>query len=111
MKLKELIHKNSSDFLELCETYEVDKLYGFGSAINSRFNDITSDIDLLVELKTEDPIQRGINLMNLWDQLELFFGRKVDLLTEVSIHNPILKENINATKILLYDGKRKEVFI
>ena len=44
--------------------------------------------------------------MSIWDKLELFFQKKVDLLTNNSIKNELLKQNINGTKVLIYDGKR-----
>ena len=47
--------------------------------------------------------------MSIWDQLETFFQRKVDLLTDSSIRNPILRKNINQTKVLLYDGSGQKV--
>ena len=47
----------------------------------------------------------------IMDKLEDFFQRKVDLLTRKSLKNPFLLENIDKTKILLYDNKRKEVFV
>jgi hypothetical protein len=59
---------------------------------------------MALELNTEDPLKRGQNLINLWDKLEAYFKRKVDLLTSSSIKNPILKRSIDATKILVYDG-------
>lgn len=48
-------------------------------------------------------------LYAIWDQFEEFFGRKVDLLTRASIKNPILKNNIDTNKILIYDGKEQKV--
>jgi predicted nucleotidyltransferase len=47
--------------------------------------------------------------MNLWDQLEMFFQRKVDLLSAAAIRNPILKKSIDASKILVYDGTELKV--
>lgn len=70
-----------------------------------------SDIDLLVEIETEDPIERGEKLMDLWEKFEGFFQRKVDLLTNGSIHNPFLRKSIDASKILIYDGQRQEISI
>ena len=58
-----------------------------------------------------DPLEKGEKLLSLWDKLEDFFQRKVDLLTRKSLKNPFLLENIDKTKILLYDNKRKEVFV
>lgn len=109
MNLKEAILNNPSDFIALCKGHEVKTLHAFGSATNDSFNEETSDIDLLVELQTQDPIARGENLMKLWEKMELFFKRKVDLLTNASIKNPVLRESINASKILIYDGKEQKV--
>jgi len=49
--------------------------------------------------------------MSLWDKLEEFFHRKVDLLTNSSIKNPILRKNIDKTKILIYDGTGQKIFV
>jgi predicted nucleotidyltransferase len=109
MILRDSIQVNLNEFLTICKTYEVKSLYAFGSSANNQFNEQTSDIDLLIELDTQDPIKRGENLLSLWDKFESLFQRKVDLLTASSIRNPILKQNINASKILIYDGKEQKV--
>ena len=109
MNMKEAIQHSPQEFLRLCRSHDVKLLYAFGSSVNDRFKEDTSDIDLLVELSTEDPAQRGENLMNLWDQFEQFFQRKVDLLSIASIRNPILKRSIDASKVLVYDGTELKV--
>ena len=109
MNLKDSIESNSNEFLSLCKTHDVKTLYAFGSSTNGKFDEITSDFDLLVELETKDPIKRGENLINLWDKLEKIFQRKVDLLTSSSIKNPILRKSIDSSKILIYDGKERKV--
>jgi len=109
MNLKDSIQENSNEFLTLCEKHDVKTLYAFGSSINENFKEESSDIDLLIELNTQDPLQRGENLLNIWDKLEAFFHRKVDLLTNSSIKNPILRKNIDSSKILIYDGKELKV--
>lgn len=109
MKMKESIQTKLVEFLILCKSHKVKNIYAFGSAVTENFNEDSSDIDLLIEIDTEDPIERGENLMDIWDKLEDFFQRKVDLLTLSSIKNPILKKNIDSTKILLYDGKEQKV--
>lgn len=100
-----------SEFSTLCKTHNVKTLYAFGSSTTDLFNEDTSDIDLLIEIENNDPIQRGENLMNIWDKLEQFFQRKVDLLTSSSIKNPILRQEIESTKILIYDGQKQEISI
>ncbi len=111
MNLKESISYKMSDFLSLCKTHNVKRLYAFGSSITNQFSENSSDIDLLIEIDNDDPIKRGENLMDIWDKLEQFFQRKVDLLTASSIKNPILKKNIDSTKILIYDGQKQEISI
>ena len=109
MNLKEAINAKSKEFLTLCENHDVKTLYAFGSSISNNFKEETSDIDLLIELNTEDPLLRGENLISLWDKFEVFFQRKVDLLTNSSLRNPILKKSIDSSKILIYDRKERKV--
>ncbi len=111
MVIKEEISKHPESFKALCQNHNVLYLYAFGSSTNEQFNQTKSDIDLLVEIDDPDPIERGEKLISLWDTFEGFFNRKVDLLTESSIRNPYLKDSIDATKVLIYDGKGSQIFI
>jgi len=86
-------------------------LYAFGSSTTDKFNDITSDIDLLFEIDVPDPIERGEKLLSLWDTFELFFHREVDLLTDSSVRNPYLRKNIDSTKVLIYDGNGSKILV
>ena len=110
MNINSLIKSNPLAFFEICRLHKVEKLYAFGSSITSHFDENHSDIDVLVQLSIEDPADRGEALLSFWDQLELFFERKVDLLTMDSLKNPYLKASINRTKKLIYDGKGEQVF-
>ena len=111
MTFNELIKNKQQDFYLLCREHNVKYMYVFGSATSDSFNKAKSDIDLIVELNESDPVERGEKLMSLWDKLEYFFNRKVDLLTDSSIHNPYLKKSIDSNKILVYDGKGPEVLV
>jgi len=111
MRILEEIQGRLNIFKELCSNHDVKYLYAFGSAITDKFDAKNSDIDLLVELDEPDPLKRGEQLLDLWDKFEDFFCRRVDLLTESSIRNPILKNNINSSKILVYDGEGQKVLI
>jgi predicted nucleotidyltransferase len=111
MILKEVISKKQSDFTLLCKSHNVKYLYAFGSSISDKFDPKESDIDLLVEIDSEDPVDRGEKLLSLWDLFEGFFKRKVDLLTESSIRNPFLRKSIDKTKILIYDGSGQKILI
>lgn len=110
MLVKEEISKQSARFKTLCQNHKVKYLYAFGSSTTDKFDADNSDIDLLVEIDSPDPLERGENLLSLWDMFEDFFQRRVDLLTEASIKNPYLRKNIDATKVLIYDGKGAQIF-
>jgi predicted nucleotidyltransferase len=94
----------------LCKNHKVKYLYAFGSSVSLNASiSIKSDIDLLVEIDSKDPIDRGEKLLSLWDLFEVFFRRKVDLLTDSSIVNPFLRKNIDSTKVLIYDGSGQKI--
>jgi predicted nucleotidyltransferase len=103
MIIKEEILKNQKDFNNLCKNHNVKYLYAFGSSVSEQFDFKKSDIDLLVEIDSKDPIDRGEKLLSLWDLFEVFFHRKVDLLTDCCIVNPFLRKSIDSTKVLIYD--------
>jgi predicted nucleotidyltransferase len=111
MIVKDEILKKLTDFNSLCQRHKVRYLYAFGSSVTDRFDYDKSDIDLLVEIDDSDPIGRGEKLISLWDTFESFFNRKVDLLTDSSIHNPYLRKSIDSTKVLIYDGASQKVLI
>lgn len=111
MNLFSLIKERKSDFTNLCKKHKVGTLYAFGSSITEHFDPVKSDIDVVVELDIKDPIEYGETLLSFWDQLEKFFNREVDLLTEDSIQNPYLKKSIEATKKLIYDRQGEKISI
>ena len=111
MDLTTLIKERYTEFVDLCRSHKVDKIYAFGSSITDHFDPQTSDIDVVVKIDIEDPADRGEALLSLWDNLEILFERKVDLLTEDSIRNPYLKSNIDRTKKLIYDREGEKVFV
>ena len=85
----------------LCATYNVDKMYLFGSAVNSDFN-TKSDIDFLVKFKPVDLALYFDNYLNLKKSLEYLFDLKVDLIEEQTLKNHILIKSINRYKELIY---------
>lgn len=96
---------------QVCRRHNVRKLYIFGSALTEQFNKQTSDVDILVEMLPLQPIKRGEHLIQLWNELEHLFKRKVDLLTPESLHNPYLIQEIERTKSLVYDHQSAEVSV
>lgn len=95
------MEQNLAKLKNICAIYHVDKMYLFGSALNSSFT-AQSDVDLLVKFKQMDLAKYFQNYMELKENLESLFGRKVDLLEEQTLKNPILIKSINKSKELVY---------
>lgn len=96
-----IVESHFSDLQKLCTKYHVEKMYLFGSAITSNFNE-KSDIDFLVKFKPIDLPHYFENYMELKDNLTSLLGREVDLIEEQALINPILINSINRSKELVY---------
>jgi hypothetical protein len=96
-----IIENHIESLKKLCDTYNVDKMYLIGSALNSEFTD-KSDIDFLVKFKPIELSGYFENYMDFKDDLKNLLGREVDLLEEQTLKNPILRNSVNKTKELIY---------
>jgi predicted nucleotidyltransferase len=105
MIIDELINNDKQAFYDLCRAHQVKYLFAFGSSVTGNFDINKSDIDLIVEIDESDPIKKGEKILSIWDKLESFFKRKVDLLTNLSVKNRILRDSIELTKVLIYEQK------
>lgn len=96
-----LVEQNIDALKILCITYNVERMYLFGSARTSTFNK-KSDVDLLVRFKNIELSKYFDNYIELKESLEKLFGREVDLVEEQTLKNPILIDSINKSKELIY---------
>lgn len=87
----------------LCENHKVKQLYAFGSVLEKRFSD-NSDIDLIVDFQSVDPIDYAENYFALKFSLQDLFERPIDLLEQRAILNKYLLKSINETKRLIYEA-------
>lgn len=101
--MQSIVKNNYSKIVKICQDHHVGRLFTFGSVNTSDFNE-NSDIDLIVELELDDPIEKGETLMVLWDKFEELFGRNIDLLSKTTVSNPYLQKGIDATKELVYES-------
>ena len=97
----ELINRHRKELYNACNNYKVNELYAFGSILTSRFNQ-ESDIDLIVSIVSNDPIEYAENYLNLKFELEEIFKRKIGLLEEKAIRNKSFEQIINKKKMLIY---------
>lgn len=104
MELHPYLQNRMEQLVLLCKKHKVSKLYAFGSIVTGRFDLNKSDIDLQVELmQINDPVEKGLTLLELWDALETLFERKVDLVSDQPIQNHFFKSSLDQIKVLIYD--------
>ncbi|MFA5263754.1 MAG: nucleotidyltransferase domain-containing protein [Opitutaceae bacterium] len=96
------IQMNQPAVAELCREFGVARLEVFGSAARDDFNAERSDLDFIVRFGA--PHARGYadRYLAFAEALEGLFHRPVDLLTERSLRNPILKTTIAADRSVVY---------
>jgi len=89
---------------QLCAQNKVRSLYVFGSVLTSRF-DSDSDIDLVVDIDSSNPLEYADCYFKLKFALQDLFNRPVDLLENKGIRNSYLRREIDNSKQLVYAGK------
>lgn len=84
---------------EICRRHDVVRLRLFGSMARGEERP-DSDVDLLVDFASPKGF---FELLRLEHELESFFGRSVDLLTEEGL-SPFLRPAIRGSAVLLVDA-------
>lgn len=93
-----------NELKQLCSTFQVKKLYVFGSVVSGEFND-KSDIDFLISFDENISIEQYTeNYFSLHYKLKEIFNRKIDLITEKSLKNPYFIASIDKSKQLIYEA-------
>ena len=95
------LDKYKGDIKELCKQNRVRSLYVFGSVLTDKFNE-KSDIDLLVDIDSNDPLVYADYYFNLKFALQELFKRPIDLLESKAMKNPYIIRNIDRSKFLMY---------
>ena len=86
---------------ELCRQHEVKSLYAFGSVVKGGLKP-ESDVDLVVDIAGNDPIEYGERYFALLFSLEDLFKRPIDLLEQRALRNKYFIQAVDAHKRLLY---------
>jgi len=105
-----VIQQNLVAIQNLCREYHVQKLWVFGSVLTEDFSS-ESDIDFLYEWDDSAISDEGYldNLWGLLDELEALLKHKVDWIYYPNLKNPYFIEEVEASKVLLYDQQREEI--
>ncbi len=94
--------KKIEDIHRICNENKVKSLFAFGSITKGTMDD-KSDIDLLVDIDISDPYEYTDTYFSLKEQLQELLGKNIDLLESRALHNRFLKDEIDKTKVLVYE--------
>ena len=102
-----LIEQHRSELDRLCRESRVRRLDLFGSAASGNFDSATSDLDFIATFA-----DTGSGYANRYlafaESLEAMFGRRVDLLTERMIKNPIFRRSVERTRECIYEQRSEQ---
>jgi predicted nucleotidyltransferase len=104
----ELINKHKKELDRACSEFNVNELYVFGSILSDKFKP-ESDIDFIVSILSNDPIEYAENYFELKFELERIFKRRIDLLEQKAIRNKTFENLINNQKMLVYARQNQGV--
>ncbi|HLP08053.1 MAG TPA: nucleotidyltransferase domain-containing protein [Opitutaceae bacterium] len=97
-----LLASRREELAALCRRFAVERLDVFGSASRGDFVAGASDIDLLVRFAEAGGPGYADRYLEFAEALERALGCPVDLLTERSLRNPHLIEQIEKDRLNLY---------
>ncbi len=86
--------------VDVCKRNDVSYCAVFGSFARGEANE-TSDIDLLVRFSKP----KGIEFIGVGLELEDILGRRVDLITEKSLH-PLIRESVMEDLQVIYEERK-----
>ena len=96
------IEKIKPEIERVCRSLPVKRLGLFGSAVSQEFSP-GSDVDVLVIFDLVENVDLFDSYFELKEQLEGIFRREVDLVVDKKFRNPVLRESIDRTRIVIYE--------
>ncbi|MEM6261733.1 MAG: nucleotidyltransferase domain-containing protein [Bacteroidota bacterium] len=105
-----LLNSHLEEIHALCKQHHVARLWAFGSVVTPQFSK-DSDVDFLYEWD-ETAITPESYLDNMWtllDKLEKLLRHTVDWTNSKRLKNPYFIEEVEETKILLYDQESEKI--
>ena len=97
-----LLENHHEEVAAVCRRLGVECLEVFGSAVREDFDPGKSDLDFVVRFAPPHDCGYADRYLELADVLERVFQRRVDLLTERSLRNPLLKRAIAFDRRTVY---------
>jgi len=99
--MEKTVEQNLPQIKRLLLQYGVERAYLFGSAARDTMTD-KSDVDFIIKFPDDMHYTTyADNYFALADALEALLKKRVDLVTEKTLQNPYLLQNINRHKLQL----------
>ena len=96
------LEEKRATVVELCHRHGVERLEVFGSAARGEGAAAVNDFDFIVRFLEPGNPGYADRYLAFAEALERVFNQPVDLLTERSIRNPILKRAIDRDRRVVY---------
>lgn len=100
--MNSLIEENKTRLAEECRRFGVQRLKLFGSAARDDFDPAKSDFDFIVSFADRAPGTYADRYLDFTTAVEVLLGRRVDMLTERSIRNPVFRKEVDAVRQIIY---------
>lgn len=91
---------NTERIADFCRRWKINEFALFGSVLREDFGP-DSDVDVLVSFAPEGKITFD-NRVQMVEELERLFGRKVDLVVKKNLRNPFRRHAILSSREILY---------
>lgn len=98
-----VIDQHRSSLAQECRRFGVRRLELFGSAARGDFDAAKSDFDFIVSFADKTPGTYADRYLDFAAAVERLLGRRVDMLTERSIRNPLFRHEVDAVRQVVYD--------
>lgn len=98
-----LVEDKKIEIAEICQSYGVERLDLFGSAVGEAFDPILSDLDFVVSFERREPPNLFDRYFGLKEDLESLFGRELDLVMEGALRKDRrFSESVSKRRVTLY---------
>ncbi|MCE2029338.1 nucleotidyltransferase family protein [Sessilibacter corallicola] len=98
-----LVARKLPEVRDLCIRFRVQELYLFGSAVDGRFSNETSDVDFLVDFGCLEPLLLDEYWLKLWLALQSVYARPVDLVLKKNATDPGFKRYLELYKVSVFN--------
>jgi len=96
------INELKDEIADVCKALPVKRLGLFGSVLTGKLTP-ESDVDVLVVFDSDERIDHFDKYFELKEKLAEIFNREVDLVVDKPFKNPIFREAVDKTRMIIYE--------